>query len=327
MANRIHDAYNSIKAEEKLKQNTRSFLEQKIDKKKGFSLRRFTVAFTSVCLLIFAGLFSYNRYFTGTAFVDIDVNPSIELTLNRFDRVIASDAYNEDGVAILSEVSIQHKTYKEALKILIDEMVAKGYIRDSSLLSATLQMDDSQNEEKIFNNFKSYIDSLLEDSGKTVEQNVFEVDITTKITSHDLHLTPAKYLAIKELQTLDPTASFNSCRNHTIREINQKISDCQREHGKNNSEFRNHESCGENNESEGEHQNNSTPSRSHEQNDGEQSHEQNDDKHLRNSDPIKDKPSQTPKSHTRDTPKDHKKGTQNEHNSHHNQDGGDGHSK
>ena len=39
-------------------------------------------------------------YFTPTMEISVDINPSIELGVNRFDRVISVDGYNEDGQAL-----------------------------------------------------------------------------------------------------------------------------------------------------------------------------------------------------------------------------------
>lgn len=230
MNKQIHDAFDSIKAEEKLKQDTLAYLERKINQKKPSPFRKYAVTFASAILLILAGFFSYDLYFSEAFYLDLDVNPSIELTLNRLDRVIATNAYNEDGELILSKVSINNKTYKEALKILIDEMIEQGYIEDSTSFYATLQTDKIKNDRDLLNELKQYIDTVLVSNSKAVEQNIFEVDSKTKSASHALHLSPAKYLAITELQSLDPTATFEHCRDHSISEIHDQINDCKDNH-------------------------------------------------------------------------------------------------
>ena len=109
MKNRVYDAFDHIKAEDRLKQNTYAFLQKRMSRKKNVAVRRFSLAFASIVGLCVAGLISYSLYFTEIAFVDIDVNPSIELSLNRFDRVVDVYAYNDDGQEILDNVSIKNK--------------------------------------------------------------------------------------------------------------------------------------------------------------------------------------------------------------------------
>lgn len=225
MENRFKDALNDIKAEEQLKSGTMAFLRKKVYQKKQVSFRRFAVTFASLVIVLFAGLFSYNLYFTESAYVDIDVNPSIELTLNRFDRVIGVYAYNEDGQRVLDTVNIRNKSYQDALSALVDKMVELGYIKDSGLFTATLQTKDGEASKEKLDTLISYLDSVLQSGGRTVEENIFVVDSETKTRAHDQNLTPAKYLAILELQSLDPTVTFDSCRDHSISEINQQIHD------------------------------------------------------------------------------------------------------
>jgi hypothetical protein len=225
LENRFKDALNDIKAEEQLKSSTMAFLRKKVYQKKQVSFRRFAGAFASLAIVLFAGLFSHNLYFTESAYIDIDVNPSIELTLNRFDRVIGVYAYNEDGQRVLDTVNIRNKSYQDALSALVDKMVELGYIKDSGLFTATLQTKNGEASKEKLDALISYLDSVLQSDGRTVEENIFVVNSETKTHAHDQNLTPAKYLAILELQSFDPTATFDSCRDHSISEINQQIHD------------------------------------------------------------------------------------------------------
>ncbi|MDR3053589.1 MAG: hypothetical protein LBU48_07000 [Coriobacteriales bacterium] len=222
MRNRVYDAFSHIKAEDSLKQNTYAFLQKRISRKKNVTVRRLALAFASVVVLCAAGLFSYNLYFTEIAFVDIDVNPSIELSLNRFDRVVDVYAYNDDGQEVLNNVNIKNKSYRDALKILLDEMIERGYLSDSGLITVTLQMKNDTNVKELLSALRASVDSVLQAENQTVEQNIFAVDSNTKNHAHEQNLTPAKYLAILELQSVDPTATFESCRDHTISEIRQQ---------------------------------------------------------------------------------------------------------
>ena len=59
--------------------------------------RRAAIALAACLVLAAVGLMGSRLYFEETAFVGIDVNPSIELGINRFDIVVSAKAYNEDG--------------------------------------------------------------------------------------------------------------------------------------------------------------------------------------------------------------------------------------
>lgn len=222
MKNRIYDALTAVKTEEALKEITLAYLEKRVYARKRTTFKRFTVAFASLLLLFFACLSSYFLYFTGTAYIDIDVNPSVELTLNRFNRVIHVYAYNADGAKVVDRIQIEHKPYKEALEVLIAEMKAMGYIRETELFTATLQIADSRKEEEVLNMLRASIALDLQTAGKLIQQEVFSVDSTMKMNALEQNLSPAKYLAILDLQEVDETATFDECRNHSIYEIRQE---------------------------------------------------------------------------------------------------------
>jgi hypothetical protein len=225
LKNKFYDALSEIKAEEQLKSSTLAYLHKRACRKKRAPYRRFAVALASCAAVFFVGLFSYNIYFTESAWLDIDVNPSIELKLNRFDRVVGVYAYNDDGQKILDAVSIRNKPYQEALAALIDEMYEAGYMSDSGQLTATIQMKDDKAPAAKLGALQSCIDAILQSKDAGIEGNIFPVDSDTKAHSHEQNLTPAKYLAITELQSLDPEVTFDGCRNHSISEINRQIHD------------------------------------------------------------------------------------------------------
>ncbi|MEG1782723.1 MAG: hypothetical protein RR253_05705, partial [Oscillospiraceae bacterium] len=96
--------------------------------KKNFNTR---ISIAIVCALLVGGL-SLGAYacIAPHTYVSLDVNPSVEYTLNMFDRVLSVNAVNEDGASILQEVNLadfNNKTIDDAIKITLDEITAKGY--------------------------------------------------------------------------------------------------------------------------------------------------------------------------------------------------------
>ncbi len=81
---------------------------------------------------------------TPTAYVDIDVNPSIELGVNRFDGVVSAKALNEDGERVLSEASVLWRGYGDAVEALGEELEEAGYLTDGSVVSVTVSCDDER---------------------------------------------------------------------------------------------------------------------------------------------------------------------------------------
>lgn len=222
MENRIYDAFEKIKADEELRQDTLKGIYEKANKKHRIPLRR---AFAAVCASLFlvgiAGVLLQRVYYAENGYIDIDVNPSIELTINRFDRIIDAHAYNEDGRQILNQVNLKHKPYDDAVNTLLRELKSQEYIIRDGLVSATLRTD--WKEEERLRNLEDTVADSLKETHSSVKQEIYAVDSVTKDHAHEENISPAKYIVISELQELEPERSIEECKSHTITEIREEI--------------------------------------------------------------------------------------------------------
>lgn len=231
MKNDLRSAFDKIQAEDALKIRTARYLNMEINKRSQTGTRsRFRLAAVCAAILLFVlvGGYSFNLYFTPTAYVDLDVNPSIGLTLNCFDRVIENYAYNDDGTMILSEVNIRFKKYDEAMRILLDAIISKGYLLEDGLVSVSVQAGGNSGNDMLEWLEQLIVVSLVEHHANA-ETDVFTVTDEVRLIAHEHHITPAKYIAILELQAIDPTVTFEGCAGHSIGEIRERI----RNHGGN----------------------------------------------------------------------------------------------
>ena len=99
------------------------------------SLRRNMVGSAAALFLIVAGVagtYSYNNVLA-CSYVSLDINPSIEYTLNRQDKVVAVKGLNNDGQEIADELlSVRKTTLKEALKETKQLLTQKNYLKSGS---------------------------------------------------------------------------------------------------------------------------------------------------------------------------------------------------
>lgn len=84
-----------------------------------------------------------------SAYVDIDVNPSIELGVNRFDRVVSARPLNEDAEDVLMGFDVTWSTYEEALDRIGEELASAGYLTSDAAVSVTVSCDDVEQYQKI----------------------------------------------------------------------------------------------------------------------------------------------------------------------------------
>ena len=81
--------------------------------------------------------------------VQIDVNPSIEIILNRQDKVIDYRAINNDAIDIVGKVDISNKSLTEVVTDTVNELVNAGYLNqeNNSILISVMGKDQAKAEK------------------------------------------------------------------------------------------------------------------------------------------------------------------------------------
>lgn len=72
-------------------------------------------------------------YLAPYSYVSLDVNPSFEFSVNRFDRVLTVKAVNDDGEEFVKNINVQglkNKEIQNAVKNILNELENQGYIID-----------------------------------------------------------------------------------------------------------------------------------------------------------------------------------------------------
>lgn len=224
MKNQIKEAFDSIKVEDALIEATQKRMRETRKRKATKSSKKIIVPIVSLALVGFLIFGSLKMYAKETAFIDIDVNPSVELKVNAFDRVVGAYAYNKDGQSVLKELDVENKTYTEAVKELIRRMTDQGYIGNNGLVSITLQTNNKKKQNSQLNDLKDSVSKVLTEKKVKATEEVYSVGHDTKVHSHKEKVSPAKYLAIQELQKYDSQATIDECRGHSLSDIkNQTI--------------------------------------------------------------------------------------------------------
>lgn len=99
------------------------------------------VAALAACLVLAAlGIGGVTWAWQPYAYVAIDVNPSIELGINRLDRVASTRAYNADGEQVLEAADVDGMPYEDAMDALEEQLQA--YLADGGVVEITVTCDD-----------------------------------------------------------------------------------------------------------------------------------------------------------------------------------------
>jgi hypothetical protein len=98
---------------------------------------KYASAAASLLLVLLSGTASY-AYYTPTASVVVDINPSIELKVNRWDRILKTVPLNSDGEKVLSSLDIKNKALSDGLDMIVEEAKKDNFINDSYIKSGKI---------------------------------------------------------------------------------------------------------------------------------------------------------------------------------------------
>ena len=213
MNDHLKSAFDQIHAEPELKQNTLDFLSEKVYGTKKRQPSVFVrIAAAAACLLLFlCGGGSY-LYFTPTAYISIDINPSLEIGVNRFDRVISVKGYNDDGTALAASLDIRFLDYRDAIEQLLADETVESYLSGDAVMSLTVAGESESQSSTILENVESCVSD---------RENVqcHSGDVTEMHEAHESGMSFGKYRAFLRLQELDPSITADDIRNLSMREI------------------------------------------------------------------------------------------------------------
>lgn len=218
MKNKIHEAFQQIHAEESLKSNTKMFL---YEKQKNLSRRkmlgyRYAVLASFFLFFLLIGFGGWRLYFTPTASISIDINPSLELHVNRLNKVLEIEGYNIDGEHLASSLHLKYMDYDEAIDEIMQSKDIKDLLSDDEVLSFTVSGKDDQQRSQIFSNIKT---------STKKEQNTYcyLTDEEDAKEAHQLGLSSGKYQALLKLQSLGSDITAEKIKNMTMKEIHDLI--------------------------------------------------------------------------------------------------------
>ena len=188
--------------------------EVEISMKKQIKFKKaFAFASAAACILVMFGISAY-AYYTPYTYVSLDVNPSIEYSVNRFNRVLAVKGVNDDGTEIISGIelnNLKNKSIEDAISLTIDEISDAGYLdSNTSGIVITTSSDAMTKAGELVQTLEKVVN-------KGVEKNNYEAVVTAEAVGADrvaeaqaLGVTPGKLnLVEKMMESADSTENIN----------------------------------------------------------------------------------------------------------------------
>ncbi|MBM6829354.1 hypothetical protein H9X85_06835 [Anaerotignum lactatifermentans] len=236
LENKLKSAFDAVQAEEELKANTKDFLHRQLyggRRKTRAVPKRLAACFVTVFLCV-SGYFAY---FTPVAAVSIDINPSLELAVNRFDRVIDVTGYNADGQALAEELSLRHMNYEDAVNAVTENEMVAACLAAGETLEITVAGTSEERTAKM--------EHCLSQCAYVTEEQVHCAGHWDEVEhAHEAGLSLGKYRAYLAALEEEPDLTLEEAQDMTMRELRERT-ECdstaeQEEHGNGQNQQKGH---------------------------------------------------------------------------------------
>lgn len=234
MSSVFKSALNQVKADEKLLKKTEDHLMKNIlaEKSKSVSIKRNLFlgkrAIATVCaalLLCGGSLGAYAYYKTPVSYLSLDINPSVELGVNSFGKVVSATGYNTDGNTILNGQNVINSSVQDAVATLVKSADQNGFIADdgSTVISATSETDNSATADELQNEAEQGANKAVDSEGSKATVQTDNVALARRDEARKLGITPGKLNLIQKLQKLDPTITIDQYKDAKVKDIMKKF--------------------------------------------------------------------------------------------------------
>ncbi len=208
MNGKINKAFKRFQADEILVQRTFDNIVN--GKKKRLSLGYKLAPIMLICTVMIL----FGVYFTPVAYISIDINPSIELSLNRFEIVMQARATNADGQKILNSLNLNNLNYIEAIETLYAADAFANYT--DSYTEITVISNSGKNSENMIATINN-----SNFSGENIYCHAGNNSLKNEAEHHNMSF--GKYRACAELLEVDDSLTIDEIDHLSLAEIRKLI--------------------------------------------------------------------------------------------------------
>ena len=189
--------------------------------------RRWTslIAACLAVMLLGGGLF-YQRANAVASVVSLDVNPSIELKVNRSEKVLVCTPLNEDAKAILADMGngadLKGAKLDVAVNAIVGSLVRNGYLDSiSSAIMISVEDKDTARAEKLQRELTSTVDGVLQTSEAkaAVLTQTLTQDAGREQQARENNISTGKAALVNHVLALNSSLKFDALAELSVEEL------------------------------------------------------------------------------------------------------------
>lgn len=163
-------------------------------------------------LLVVVGITLFRQSPTTPSIVTVDINPSIELTVNTDNEVTAYRALNLDGEVVIEAMVLTNLSVNDAIEAVIDQATALGYVTNTSVVNINAFNEKSTIENSLNERIKAHFQSRIQ---------MIEITEALRLEAKTWRISPRKLALMKAIIEMDSTYTIDTLISYDIPKLNE----------------------------------------------------------------------------------------------------------
>lgn len=184
----------------------------------------------ALVLVAGAGGFYYGQNYSVATVVSLDVNPSIELRVNRNEKVLSCRGLNAEGQDILASMGggadLEGAKVSVAVNAIVGAIVKSGYLDSlSSAILISVEDNDTQRGASLQAKLVAEVDGVLQTASSSagVLSQSMTVDADLNKQAQQNNISSGKAAYINQVIALNPSLEFDRLAQLTVEELRDLI--------------------------------------------------------------------------------------------------------
>ena len=159
------------------------------------------------------------------AYINVDINPSVELTTNPFNMVINAEGLNTDGTKILSSLKYKNRHFEKVIGDVLEIAAEEGFIKDNSsnVVMFTVSGKDQEKAARIHDKIKNSVEKEIKKINVETEVVVEKVPLKKHDEARELGISPGKLALIEKLIEQVPEVKIDEWKDTPVKDIMKTI--------------------------------------------------------------------------------------------------------
>lgn len=177
------------------------------------------IAAAAVFLIFFIGNYGVYSYYTPQGYVNVDINPSIEIAYNVYGKPIKLRGLNEDGNRVIEKVD---KFYLKSIDITIDEIIKvsreEGFIskeKENIILITVTELNKNIDDQSL----KNAVDTYIKESKIKAKTVLLKGNKTIYEKAKNQGISPCKLILVDQAIEKSSEHKFNDINKKSVKEI------------------------------------------------------------------------------------------------------------